>query len=113
VIRPLKVYLSGNLGPHRPDMEQDEWQLLFAGKQPMRQAEAAAQSQISAQPLFAPPMPVTAQSARQACELVLERAGCSHRRDAVDQRIIRDVREMNTGRVIHSQNEVGGWPALK
>ncbi|MGD8698398.1 MAG: hypothetical protein PVJ43_03855, partial [Gemmatimonadales bacterium] len=31
-------------------------------------------------------------------------------RDAVDQRIIRDVRE-SRGRIIDSQNDVGGWPA--
>ncbi len=113
VISPLKVYLSGNLGPNRPDLAQDEWKLLFAGKTPMRQAEPTVQAQISAERLFTPPTPVTTQTAREACDLVLERAGCSHHRDTVDERIIRDVREKNTGHVIHSQNDVGGWPELK
>ena len=34
------------------------------------------------------------------------------RRDPVDQRIVEGVRNQ-TGRIIKSQNEVGGWPNLK
>ena len=56
-------------------------------------------------------MPHT-QSAAQAMELVLARAGASLHRDAVDQRIIENVRK-HTGKVINSQEEVGGWPALR
>jgi hypothetical protein len=113
VISPLKVYLSGNLGPNRTDLKQDEWKLLFAGRStPMRQAESNVQAQVSAERLFTPSTPVTTQSAQDAYELVLARAGCSNHRDVVDQRIIRDVREKKTGRVIHSQNDVGGWPKL-
>jgi len=55
--------------------------------------------------------PVT-QSAPQAYELVLARAGASLSRDAVDERVIADVRN-RTGRRIDSQDEVGGWPILK
>ena len=92
VISPLKVYLSGNLGPNRPDLSQDEWKLLFAGKStPMRQAESIVQAQVSAERLFTPPTPVTTQSAQEAYELVLQHAGCSNHRDAVDERILRDV----------------------
>jgi hypothetical protein len=32
-------------------------------------------------------------------------------RDAVDQRVVSDVRN-RTGRIITSQNQVGGWPNL-
>ena len=35
----------------------------------------------------------------------------SHQRDAVDERIIADIRN-GTGRVIDSQEQVGGWPRL-
>jgi hypothetical protein len=52
------------------------------------------------------------QTALEAMELVLARAGASLHRDAVDQRVIRNVRE-HQGKVIDSQAEVGGWPALR
>ena len=34
------------------------------------------------------------------------------RRDAVDERLIRDVKS-RSGKLIDSQDEVGGWPELK
>jgi pectate lyase len=55
--------------------------------------------------------PVT-QSAKEACELVLSYAGASLRRDAVDVRVTNDVRN-RTGKLLDSQDEVGGWPELK
>jgi hypothetical protein len=49
----------------------------------------------------------------QAYEHVLSSAGAfPWRRDAVDSRIVEGVRNQ-TGRVINSQSEVGGWPELK
>lgn len=58
-----------------------------------------------------------------AYEKVLQYAGCSHRRDSYDKRVIEEVRTGtakggetygggNKG-IIDSQNEVGGWPDLK
>jgi hypothetical protein len=112
VISPLRVYVSGNLGPHRTEPDQDEWRVLFADKTPMRSAERAVQAQVSASLLFSAPIPITRQPAREAYETVLKQAGCSHRPDAVDRRIIDDVRQRRTGRILHSQSEVGGWPEL-
>lgn len=43
---------------------------------------------------------------------VLERAGASRVRDAVDLRIVAGVRD-RTGRIIDSQSQVGGWPELE
>ena len=44
---------------------------------------------------------------------VLESSGASlPRRDAVDRRIVSDVKN-RTGKIINSQDEVGGWPELK
>lgn len=65
------------------------------------------------------PIPVVAievHTAKDAYEKVLARAGASFRRDAVDRRIVEEVR---TGTIafgdgiIDSQKEVGGWPELK
>jgi pectate lyase len=56
---------------------------------------------------------VRTQSAKEAYELVLAVAGASLPvRDAVDQRIVDQVRK-GTGKIIDSQKEVGGWPELK
>jgi len=49
----------------------------------------------------------------QVKEEVLKSVGARPKdRDAVDQRIIKDVRE-GTGRIIDTQADVGGWPELK
>ena len=52
------------------------------------------------------------QSAKQAYKLVLAHAGSSLKRDAVDRRVISDVRKRR-GKLLDSQDEVGGWPPLK
>ncbi len=57
--------------------------------------------------------PVTTQPADEAFETVLAEAGARPwNRDPVDARIVADVRN-GTGRRIDSQDEVGGWPAVR
>ena len=51
------------------------------------------------------------QTADDAFQTVLAKAGCSLQRDAVDQRIINDVRD-GSGQLIDKPSEVGGWPEL-
>ncbi len=50
-------------------------------------------------------------SATDARTRVLQGVGASHRRDAVDLRVLAQVRN-GTGGLIDSQTEVGGWPAI-
>jgi hypothetical protein len=58
-----------------------------------------------------PAPPVQTQSAEEAFELVLKKAGATWpRRDSVDARVISQVRN-GTGKIIKNENEVGGWPA--
>lgn len=61
-------------------------------------------------------VPIAMQTAEEAYESVLEKAGASFRRDTIDQRIVEEVRKgtvtFNNG-IIDSQNDVGGWPELK
>jgi hypothetical protein len=52
------------------------------------------------------------QSAQEAFELVLQNAGASFKRDAVDARIVSEARN-GTGKIINNENEVGGWPDYK
>jgi hypothetical protein len=61
-----------------------------------------------ADPFAAPP--VRAHSAREAYEAVLATVGASRPvRDAVDSRIVDEVRR-GGGKIIDSQQQVGGWP---
>jgi hypothetical protein len=55
---------------------------------------------------------VPTQTAAAAYSSVLDSVGASKARDAVDMRIVNDVRN-RTGKIIDSQNDVGGWPALR
>jgi pectate lyase len=54
---------------------------------------------------------VKTDDARMAYERVLASAGASRARDAVDKRIVADVMG-ETGGLIDSQKQVGGWPEL-
>jgi len=57
--------------------------------------------------------PVTTVSARRAYEAVLRNVGATRpRRDAVDTRIVAEVRR-HKGSIIDSQVQVGGWPELR
>lgn len=61
---------------------------------------------------FAVP-PLRTQAPRDAYEAVLAHAGAVlPARDVVDRRIVNDVRE-GTGRIVDSQEDVGGWPELR
>jgi pectate lyase len=56
---------------------------------------------------------VTTEAVERAYEHVLANAGAMPwRRDGVDARVVAGVRQQ-TGRVINSQKEVGGWPELQ
>jgi hypothetical protein len=56
--------------------------------------------------------PVTLERASAAFKRVLNSAGASKARDAVDRRVVAQVRQ-GKGHIIDSQNDVGGWPALR
>jgi len=71
-----------------------------------------ALKQLQGSPLFTSPTPVQPEKAEEVLHGVLDSAGCSHKRDAVDQRIISDVRAKRFQKVLRSQDEVGGWPGL-
>jgi hypothetical protein len=67
--------------------------------------------------------PIRQQTAKEAYDIVLAEAGCSHRRDSYDSMIVEQVRTGTAGKggtfdggnngIIDSQEEVGGWPALQ
>lgn len=96
----LSLYVAGNVGPACPNGCSDEWDIT----------DEISTSHRAASPH---PMPfVSTQSAPEAYAAVLDGAGATlPRRDAVDARIVADVRN-GTGRMISDPSEVGGWPAL-
>lgn len=55
--------------------------------------------------------PVAPDPAPTGCDRVLADAGASRPRDSVDARVVAEVRS-RTGRIIDSEDDVGGWPDL-
>ncbi len=97
-------YFAGNYYNHVFD--EDQWSLVIF--------EWTAE-QIAAYKQSEPfeTGPITTRDAKVAYQAVLEQGGASlPARDAVDQRIVEDVKS-GKGGIINSQAEVGGWPELK
>ena len=102
-----RIYVEGNLGPHRPNSEADEWSLVGYGFG----KEGVAPETYRSRARFATP-PITEQTALEAFEMVLAEAGATEpTRDAVDFRVVVDVRN-RTGTIIDSPQQVGGYPPL-
>ena len=113
VTNTIKVHVSGNIGPNRPNDTMDQWSLvMLSDRTPIRSAPADIQAQMSDVPLFTPPVPVTAHSASNAYKQVVSLAGYNNVRDAVDLRVISNVVNRTFTSYPHSQSEVGGWPTL-
>ena len=102
-----RVYLEGNIWPGNPDGKLDPWQALepVADGKVVRKCRGFAQLKAPAE---CPP--ITTETAAAAYENVLEYTGCTRPvRDVVDERVIAEVRA-GTGRIVDSQNDVGGYP---
>jgi len=101
-----RAYFSGNT--MNGEMPADPWTLVRAHKTHLPQGLPVGYK--SAQPFLVAPL--ERDSAKTACPKVIEQAGASLVRDAVDQRLIADFQQRQ-GRIINSQSEVGGWPQLR
>lgn len=109
----LKVYVAGNIGPFRPRDDMDPWRSVYLENGTnVRFASTAIQNQMSDELLFACPTPVTVDDVETAYARVIQSAGCSIQRDAVDNRIISDVIHRRYSDYLRSQEQVGGWPLL-
>ncbi len=102
-----RIYVEGNLGPHRPDPNIDEWSLVGFGWG----EEGVAPEKYRSFTKFTT-APVTTASAAEALEEVLAGAGArAPQRDAIDRRVVDDVKK-GTGSIIDSPDDVGGYPRL-
>jgi pectate lyase len=100
-----RIYVEGNLGPHRPDASMDEWRLVGFGYG----EEGVAPDLYQSLERFSAPAIATT-DAGQAREQVLAGAGATAPlRDLIDQRLVQEV-ESGTGMIIDSPSEVGGYP---
>jgi pectate lyase len=100
----VSYYVAGNVVEGRPEVTADN-RLLFD------RVEAGGRRLVTLfdRPFDAPP--VRTVDAAEALREVLAGAGATRpRRDTVDARVVREV-EACAGRIIDSQQEVGGWPA--
>ncbi len=102
-----RIYVEGNLGPHRSDLAADEWSLVGLGYG----AEGVAPLEYRRLIRFAAP-PVTELAVTEALQAVLARAGATlPQRDAVDARVVAEARG-GMGAIIDSPADVGGYPEL-
>ncbi len=96
------IYVSGNISPDRAREGDPEWEIVVP--------EAPESLHRAARPFDTPA--VAAQPALKAYLLVLDGAGATvPYRDAVDARVVRDVR-LKSGRLINDPSDVGGFPAI-
>jgi hypothetical protein len=112
-----RMYADGNYVHKFPKATRDNWKqgIDFA-----EDGEATEQTLRSNTPYLV--ALVHTQPAEEAFEITLANAGCSLSRDAVDRRIVDEVRsgkasfgatyEGGGKGIIDSQKDVGGWPVL-
>ncbi|MDP1590695.1 MAG: hypothetical protein Q8M07_23275 [Prosthecobacter sp.] len=98
----FSLFVKDNLGPKRISADQPEELFVNATNQ--------GRKWITQNRHDAPP--ITTHDAPEVFEAVLTNAGCLlPLRDAVDMRIMEDVRQNKT-RIVDSPAQVGGWPEL-
>lgn len=110
---PAKFYLQGNYMYGSAQVTADNWQ----GSTVKTEAVKAAARWTEGLTML-----TAEESAEQAFETVLAKAGCSLHRDAIDMRIAEEVRKGtatckgsngSTGGLIDTQKDAGGWPILR
>jgi hypothetical protein len=107
-------FMSGNVFDGHEEWTRDNYAALNFTRfhsNPNYKYHGTLEEWVKPLPDLGEDAPLT-QPAMEAFNLVLERAGASLSRDAVDKRLADNVRD-RTGRLIDSQEEVGGWPELK
>jgi hypothetical protein len=109
--RGMRIYMTGNVIEDRPKVNADNWTAVVLDPQDLPRVKSDV-------PLFESHM--TTDSAQQAYESVLADVGANlPKQDAVDARILRDVKKRGhtfvgskskLPGIIDSQTDTGGWP---
>lgn len=99
-VTDMRFYVADTLGPHRPDESIPQEEIV----------EPLTRRFLVGEPFAGPSMTISRASA--AYESVLNEAGATFpKRDAVDARVVQDVRN-RSGSPINHPSQVGGWPVL-
>lgn len=107
-----KGYLRGNYFENAPsEYNKDNYTAITYTNSGSYNSTTRARFEYDQPFVFGDDIPKT-QNFGKAYELVLNLSGASLVRDAVDARVVNDVKK-GTGKLIDSQKEVGGWPEYK
>lgn len=101
VVPPI-IYLTGNYMSSSAEISENNWKGSTASKD-VAGTDARWKDGMT--------LLSSEQTAEQACQTVLAKAGCSLSRDAVDTRIAEEVKN-GSGKLIDKPSDVGGWPDL-
>jgi pectate lyase len=105
-----RLFAEGNVLEGYPDETRDNWLAIKPSEQYL--SEEDLQKIVRVNEPF-PSGPVTTDSPEAAYQKILAGAGATlPARDAVDRRLMEDIKS-GTGKIINSQDEVGGWPEYK
>ncbi len=107
-----KGYVSGNIFPWNSEWTDDNFSAIQYIQNGDKYLSFTREEWALPNELVSGDDKPETQSASEAYDLVLLFAGASKSRDSNDDRIINEVKT-STGKVPDSQDEVGGWPALK
>jgi pectate lyase len=111
----IQFFIRGNIYDGNPALTADNTKFFNATEFPETNSDGSTvmkQEVRTVAELFAAPRVVTV-PAEDLLERVLPTVGASlPKRDSVDTQLVSDVRN-RTGKLIDSQQEVGGWPELK
>ena len=110
---PGRFYVVDNIMAGSETVTKDNWVGVYPD-------ESSKKDQCRSDKRFVLSTPMTSeQTAQEAYETVLAKAGCSLVRDAIDTRIVSEVENGNytytgsngsTGGLIDTPSDVGGWP---
>ncbi|WP_411811240.1 pectate lyase [Chryseobacterium scophthalmum] len=118
-----KYYINGNVSEGNPQVTADNWNLgVFDQMKPSYNLKDADKNSIKIDQPHDIQNNVKTHSAKEAYEKILQIGGASLMRDAVDVRVLKEVKNGtftyngslgSKNGIIDSQNDVGGFPDLK
>lgn len=105
-VEPGKFYLTGNVMHGSESVTADNWSGVYPDE-----SEKKEQCKTTSRWTEGLTAIANEQTASDAFETVLTKAGCSLHRDANDTRIVSEVRN-GTGQLINTPSDAGGYPTL-
>ena len=103
---PMQLYLQNNYMDGSEEVTQDNWKGIHPD-QPDKLDACRATGPFT----FADAYEVK-ETAEEAYATILSKSGCSLQRDAIDLRIVEEVKN-GSGTLIDNPQQVGGWPTLQ